>query len=38
MPSRHRAGYGDKKMFKRTASKSKDVNLGYVTYRGGIRF
>ena len=38
MPSRHLAGPGDHKMFKRTAARSKDVNLGYVTYRGGIRF
>ena len=35
---RHLAGRGDHKFFKRTASRSKDVNLGYVNYRGGIRF
>ncbi len=28
----------DKAIFKRTAVKSKDVNLGRVTMRGGIRF
>lgn len=28
----------DKSIFKRTAVKSKDVNLGRVTMRGGIRF
>lgn len=28
----------DKKVFTRTAHKSKAVNLGAFTYRGGIRF
>ena len=28
----------DKAVFRRTAVKSKDVNLGRVTMRGGIRF
>lgn len=28
----------DKKVFARTASKSKSVNLGNVVMRGGIRF
>lgn len=28
----------DKKIFKKTASKSKAVNLGNFTMRGGIRF
>ncbi len=28
----------DKKRFTRTASKTKAVNLGNTTYRGGIRF
>lgn len=34
---RRRAGRGDKKFFRRTASKSKDINLGVKIYRGGIR-
>ena len=28
----------DKKIFRRTSGKTKSVNLGRVTYRGGIRF
>lgn len=28
----------DKSLFRRTASKSKSVNLGVVSMRGGIRF
>lgn len=28
----------DKKVFSRTAAKSKAVNLGNFTFRGGIRF
>jgi len=28
----------DMKIFSRTASKGKAVNLGNITYRGGIRF
>lgn len=28
----------DSKIFTRTASSSKAINLGVVTYRGGIRF
>lgn len=28
----------DKKIFTRTASKTKAVNLGNTVYRGGIRF
>lgn len=28
----------DRKVFAKTASKSKAVNLGNFTYRGGIRF
>lgn len=28
----------DKKIFRNTAVKSKDVNLGRMTMRGGIRF
>lgn len=28
----------DRKVFSRTAAKSKAVNLGNFTYRGGIRF
>lgn len=35
---RRRAGRGDHKKFARTAAKSKAVNLGNFTYRGGIRF
>lgn len=27
----------DKKMFSHTAAKTKAINLGVVTYRGGIR-
>lgn len=34
---RRRAGHGDKKFFRRTASKSKDINLGVRVFRGGIR-
>lgn len=34
---RWKAGRGDKKMFRRTASKSKDINLGVRVFRGGIR-
>lgn len=29
---------GDHKRFSRTAAKSKAVNLGNMTFRGGIRF
>lgn len=28
----------DKRIFKETALKTKVVNLGVITYRGGIRF
>lgn len=28
----------DKKLFTRTATKTKSVNLGNTVYRGGIRF
>lgn len=28
----------DKKKFARTASKTKDINIGYKLFRGGIRF
>lgn len=32
--NRHR----DRKLFQRTAAKSKAINLGNFTFRGGIRF
>lgn len=35
---RWQAGSGDHKFFTRTASKTKDVNLGVKIFRGGIRF
>lgn len=28
----------DKKIFRRTASRAKAINLGFRVYRGGIRF
>lgn len=34
---RHKAGRGDKKMFSRTASRSKKINIAPTVYRGGIR-
>lgn len=34
---RRRAGRGDHKMFSRTASKSKKINITPTVYRGGIR-
>ena len=39
MKKRYRANKKkDKKIFTRTASKTKAVNLGNTVYRGGIRF
>lgn len=34
---RRRAGRGDKSMFRRTAVKSKKINIDPKIYRGGIR-
>lgn len=28
----------DKEVFKKTANNTKTINLGVITYRGGIRF
>uniref|UniRef100_A0AAU8B460 Uncharacterized protein n=4 Tax=unclassified Microvirus TaxID=338099 RepID=A0AAU8B460_9VIRU len=35
--ARKRAGKGDHKMFRRTAVKSKKININPTIYRGGIR-
>lgn len=34
---RSRVGRGDKKMFRRTAAKSKKINIDPKIFRGGIR-